>query len=95
MLFKTLYNFFKSVFLQNFDQNVFKFKFYQKKKKRKTLGLDIKRAAEITFERAFLSVRLALEFYLTYFTIQLIFGTIYGPHCTFWYYLWAPLDYFN
>ena len=56
MLFRTLYNFLKSDFLQNFDQNVFKFTFYppQKKKKKKNLGLDIKRAAEITFERAFL-----------------------------------------
>ena len=31
----------------------------------------------------------------TYFTIQLIFATIHRSHCTFWYYLWVPLYYFN
>jgi len=30
-----------------------------------------------------------------YFTVQLIFATIHGSHCTFWHYLWAPLYYFN
>jgi len=30
-----------------------------------------------------------------YFTIYLIFATIYGLHCTFWYYLWVSLYYFN
>ena len=32
---------------------------------------------------------------LAYFTIQLIFATIHEPYCTFWYYLWVPLYYFN
>ena len=31
----------------------------------------------------------------TYFTILLIFVTIYGSHCTFLYYSWVPLYYFN
>ena len=31
----------------------------------------------------------------TYFTIQLIFVIIYGPHCTFWYYSWVTLYYCN
>ena len=31
----------------------------------------------------------------TYFIIQLIFATIHRSHCTFWYYLWVPLYYFN
>ena len=30
-----------------------------------------------------------------YFTIQLIFATIHGPHCTFWHYLWVSPYYFN
>ena len=30
-----------------------------------------------------------------YFTIQLIFGTIHEFYCTFWYYSWASLYYFN
>ena len=30
-----------------------------------------------------------------YFTIQLIFATIHGPHYTFWYYLWVSLYYFS
>ena len=30
-----------------------------------------------------------------YFTIQLIFATIHGSYCTFWYYLWVSLYYFN
>ena len=36
-------------------------------------------------------------FYLAYFfaIIQLIFVIIHGFHCTFWYYLWMSLYYFN
>ena len=34
-------------------------------------------------------------FLSTYFTIQLIFATIYGSHCTFWYNSWVPLYYFS
>ena len=34
-------------------------------------------------------------FLSTYFTIQLIFATIYGSHYTFWYYSWVPLYYFS
>ena len=30
-----------------------------------------------------------------YFTIRLIFATIHGPHCTFWYYLWVSFYYFS
>ena len=30
-----------------------------------------------------------------YFTIQLIFATIHGSHCTFWYYSWVSLYYFS
>ena len=32
---------------------------------------------------------------INYFTIQLIFATIYVFHYTFWYYLWVILYYFN
>ena len=28
-------------------------------------------------------------------TVYAFFGTIYRPHCTFWYYSWASLYYFN
>jgi len=31
---------------------------------------------------------------INYFIIQLIFAT-HGSHCSFWYYLWASLYYFN
>ena len=31
----------------------------------------------------------------TFFTIQLIFATIHGSHCTFWYYSWVLLYYFS
>ena len=31
----------------------------------------------------------------TYFTIQFIFATIHELYCTFWYYLWVLLYYFN
>ena len=30
-----------------------------------------------------------------FFTIQLIFSTIHGSHCTFWYYSWSLLYYFS
>ena len=33
--------------------------------------------------------------WLQNFTIQLIFATIHGPHCTFWYYLQISLYYFQ
>ena len=32
---------------------------------------------------------------LVYFIIQLSLATIYEPHCTFWYYSWVQLYYFN
>ena len=32
---------------------------------------------------------------INYFTIQFIFTIIHGSHCTFWYYSWTPLYYFN
>ena len=32
---------------------------------------------------------------VNYFTIQLIFAIIHGFHCTFRYYSWAPVYYFN
>jgi len=30
-----------------------------------------------------------------YFTIQLIFTTIYRPHCTFWHYYGSHILYYN
>ena len=40
--------------------------------------------------------KLVFFYYLAYFaTIQLIFASIHKPHCTFWYYLWVSLYYFN
>ena len=41
------------------------------------------------------SVRFAKIILLTYFTIYLVFATIYGSHCIFWYYSWVPLYYFS
>ena len=31
----------------------------------------------------------------TFFTIQIIFATIHGSHCTFWYHSWVLLYYFS
>ena len=52
-------------------------------------------------KRFHLSVHLALNlkanlfYYPVYFTIQLIFTTIYEFHCTFLYYSWVSLYYFT
>ena len=40
-------------------------------------------------------VHLGLLKKLAFFIIQLIFATIYGSYCTFWYYSWASLYYFS
>ena len=42
-----------------------------------------------------LSVRLVLTLKPTFFTIQLVFVTIYRSHCTFWYYSCVSLYYFS
>ena len=42
-----------------------------------------------------LSLHLDTDYKWNYFIIQLIFVIIHGPHCTFWYYSWVLLYYFN
>ena len=58
------------------------------KKKKKTQNADVE--TQTQYPNGYLAY-----FLPAYFTIQLIFATIHEPHCTFWYYSWVPLYYFN
>ena len=40
-------------------------------------------------------IDLKSQFFFFFFTIQLIFTTIYGSHCTFWYYSQVIFYYFS
>ena len=66
------------------DRNIF----LKKKKKKKTKNADVE--TQTQYPSKYLAY-----FLPTYFTIQLIFATIHEPHCTFWYYSWVLLYYFN
>ena len=62
----------------------------KKKKKKEKVGAGVVHAKNIE-----LSVCLDWWKLPNYFTIQLIFSTIYGSHCTFWYYSQVLLYYFS
>ena len=57
-------------------------------KKKKTQNADVE--TQTQYPNGYLAY-----FLPAYFTIQLIFATIHESHCTFWYYSWISLYYFN
>ena len=63
---------------------------------RETWETLVKSKQESTTSTITSLVSVWLAYFLpTYFTIQLIFSIIHEFHCTFWYYSWISLYYFN
>ena len=67
-----------------------------KKKKKKGKKCRRRRGKRKTRFPNTLFVSVWIAYFLSiYFTIQLIFATIYESHCTFWYYSWVLLVLFQ